>query len=481
MNTPPVSPFASPNDAILPGASMRWALGSLALSMLLPSFGTSIANVALPTLSTAFSVSFQAVQWVVLTFLLAITSLVVSAGRYGDIFGKRRLLLLGVGLFSLASLLCGLAPNFALLLAARALQGVGAAFMLALTVAMLGEIVPKDKVGSAMGLLGTMSAVGTTLGPSLGGFLIAQFGWQAIFLVNVPLGVVTFLLAYRFLPADHQGSEAAKNGLDNRGTLLLALTLGAYALAMTIGRGQFNFTSQALLFAAAVGLGLFVLVERRAVSPLIRLTMFRDLKLSAGLLMSALVSTVMMATLVVGPFHLSQALGLGMGFVGLALSVGPLVAALAGVPAGRLVDRAGTQATTLVGLGVMGCGAMLLWWLPIEAGLVGYVAPIVAVTAGYALFQAANNTATMVGISANQRGAISGLLTLSRNLGLITGASVMGAVFAFASASPDGISANADTVAYGMRFTFAVAAALIGLAFAVAFTGHTFALAQSNR
>lgn len=481
MNTPPVSPLASPNEGVLPGTSIRWALGSLALSMLLPSLGTSIANVALPTLSTAFSVSFQAVQWVVLAFLLAITSLVVSAGRYGDIFGKRRLLLLGIGLFSLASLLCGLTHNFALLLAARALQGVGAAFMLALTVAMLGEIVPREKTGSATGLLGTMSAVGTTLGPALGGFLIAQFGWQAIFLVNVPIGIATFALAYRFLPADHQGSKAPKNGLDNLGSLLLALTLVAYALAMTIGRGEFNFISQALLSVAMAGLGLFIFVERRVASPLIPPTMFRDLKLSAGLMMSALVTTVMMATLVVGPFYLSQALGLGMGFVGLALSVGPLVAALAGMPAGRLVDRAGTQATTLVGLGVMGCGAALLWWLLIEAGLVGYVAPIVAVTAGYALFQAANNTAIMVGISANQRGAISGLLNLSRNLGLITGASVMSAVFALASALPDGISANADTVAYGMRFTFAVATALIGFAFAVAFTGHTYTLAQSNR
>ena len=263
---------------------------------------------ALPTLAQAFGASFQQVQWVVLAYLLAVTTLVVSAGRLGDLVGRRRLLLAGIVLFTMASLFCGVAPTLWLLVAARAAQGLGAAVMMALTMAYVGETVPKAKTGSAMGLLGTMSAVGTALGPSLGGILISGFGWRAIFLVNVPLGVLTFLLAYRTLPGDRpRGRRRA--GFDWMGTLLLALTLAAYALAMTVG-GGIRRAQPALLAAAVFGVGLFVLVEARAASPLIRLGMFRNPVLSAGLAMSALVMTVMMATLVVGPFYLARALGL---------------------------------------------------------------------------------------------------------------------------------------------------------------------------
>ena len=155
--------------------------------MLMPSLDTSIANAGLPTLAQAFTASFQAVQWIVLAYLLAITTLIVSVGRLGDIVGRRPLFLAGIGLFSVASLLCGVAPTLWLLIAARAAQGLGAAIMMALAVALVGETVPKAKTGSAMGLLGTMSAIGTTLGPSLGGVLIAGLGWRTIFLVNVPL------------------------------------------------------------------------------------------------------------------------------------------------------------------------------------------------------------------------------------------------------------------------------------------------------
>ena len=172
--------------------------------MLLSSLGTSIANVALPNLAQAFDASFQEVQWIVLAYLLAITTLIVGLGRLGDIVGRRRLLLAGIFLFTVASVLCGVAPTLRLLIAARAAQGIGAAIMMALTMAFVGETVAKAKTGSAMGLLGTMSAIGTALGPSLGGVLIAGFGWRAIFLVNVPVGILTLLLAHRYLPVDHR-------------------------------------------------------------------------------------------------------------------------------------------------------------------------------------------------------------------------------------------------------------------------------------
>lgn len=447
---------------------VRWALASLSLSMLMPSLDTSIANVGLPTLARAFDASFQDVQWVVLSYLLAITTLIVSAGRLGDIFGRRRLLLLGIALFTAASVLCGVAPTLWLLIAARVAQGLGAALMMALTVAMVGETVPKAKTGSAMGLLGTMSAIGTTLGPSLGGVLIAGLGWPVIFLVNLPLGLLNFFLAHRYLPVDRRGPKAGRADFDGIGTLLLALTLAAYALSMTMGRGHFGLLNMALLSAAAFGIGLFAYSQTRTPSPLLRLEMFGNKTLCASLAMSALVSTVMMATLVVGPFYLSRALGLDAALVGLTMSAGPLVAALTGIPAGRIVDHFGAPRMTAVGLVGMVAGLLALSMASGISGAAGYIAAIVVVTANYALFQAANNTSIMTNIRPDQRGVVSGMLSLSRNLGLITGASVMGAVFTAASATTDITMAPPEAVAKGMQITFAVAGALIVVALAAA-------------
>jgi MFS family permease len=196
--------------------------------------------------------------------------------------------------------------------------------------------------------------------------------------------------------------------------------------------------------------------------------MFSDPVLTASLAMSALVSTVMMATLVVGPFYLSRALGLQPSRVGLVLSAGPMVAALAGVPAGRFVDRLGARRTAMIGLGGIAGACLILSMVSPAFGVPGYIAPIILMTSSYALFQAANNTAIMNDVRDEQRGVVSGLLSLSRNLGLITGASAMGAVFAFASGATSIGTAGAGDVAVGLRVTFTVGAALVMLAFALA-------------
>ena len=435
--------------------------------MLLSSLGTSIANVALPTLAEAFEASFQQVQWVVLAYLLAITTLIVGAGRLGDLVGRRRLLLGGVFLFTLASLMCGGATTLGMLVAARAAQGVGAAVMMALTLAFVAEAVPKDRIGRAMGLLGTTSAIGTALGPSLGGLLISQFGWRSIFLVGIPLGIAAFGLMLRYLPSDRRQASTDR-GFDVTGTLVLAATLGAYALALTLGRGSFGSLNLALLMAAAVGTALFLRTESRARFPLIRLKMLGDPLLAGGLAMGSLVSTVLMATLVVGPFYLARGLGLDAASVGIVMSIGPATAAITGVPAGRIVDRFGAQRMTVSGLVAIAAGCCAMSALPTALGVSAYILPMILITAGYALFQAANNTAVMTGIDGGQRGVISGLLNLSRNLGLITGASLMGAIFAIASASTDVVTAPAQSVATGMRITFAVAASMMVAAIAIA-------------
>ncbi|KQY52288.1 MFS transporter [Lysobacter sp. Root494] len=427
--------------------------------MLLSSLGTSIANVGLPTLVSAFGASFQAVQWVVLAYLLAVTTLVVSVGRLGDLIGRRRLMLVGISLFTASSIACGAATELWLLIAARAGQGLGAAVMMALSMALVGDAVPQERAGQTMGLLGTMSAVGTALGPSLGGLLIAAVGWRAVFLINLPLGLIALGLAYRALPAD--APHDRRTSFDLVGSGLLAGTLVAYALSMTLGKATFGPKSIALLVIAFLAAALFVSMQSRVRSPLVRMSLFSDRAISAGFAMSALVTTVAMTTLVVGPFYLSKALGLTTATVGLVMTAGPFVAALAGVPAGRAVDRFGSRIVMLAGLSAMSIGCLALALCPLEFGIAGYILPLVFTTAGFATFQAANNTAVVSTTPANQRGVVSGLLTLSRNLGLITGASVMGAVFVRGTHATSVAEASPFAVASGAHVAFGTAAALV--------------------
>lgn len=461
-SAPPVSPPYRPHLPLLL---------CLSLSMLLASLGTSIANVGLPAFAQAFGAPFQSVQWVVLAYLLAITTAVVSAGRLGDQIGRRRLMLGGIAWFTAASVLCAAAPGLWMLVAARAAQGLGAAALMTLAIAFAGEAAPKGRAGSAMGLLGTMSAAGTALGPTLGGVLIAGPGWRAIFLVNLPLGLLAFWLAWRHLPRDPQHAARQPTRFDWLGSALSALTLGVYALSMTLGRGSFGTINVVLLTAAVGGAGLFAWIQSRTVHPLVRPAMIADPVLAGGFAANALVATVIMATLVVGPFYLAGAWGLDAMRVGLTMSSGPLVAALAGVPAGRCVDRLGAPRMTLAALVAM-AGASAMLPVASEAyGVTGYVIALAGLTAGYALFQAANNTAVMAGAGGNERGAVSGMLNLSRNLGLITGASAMGAVFVMAAGTTALADAAPAELAAGLRATFAVAAVLCGLAMAAVAVG----------
>lgn len=387
---------------------------TLALSMLLASLGTSIANIALPTLAEAFSAPFAQVQAVVVAYLAALTVSVIVAGQLGDRYGLKPMLMTGLGLFAAASLLCGAAANLWLLIGFRALQGIGAAFLMTLSMAFMRETAIEARVGRVMGLLGTVSALGTALGPSLGGLLIPVTGWRGIFWIQFPLAAVALILAYVTLPD-------------------------------ALGRRRPSSTS---------------------------LWSVLNWSLAPNLFVNLLVAAVMMTTLVVGPFYLSLGLGLKATQVGFVMAIGPVISIVSGVPSGRLVDARGSAAVLALGLAFMVAGTFLLAIVPNMIGVIGYVLAVIVLTPGYQLFQAANNTAALANVPVDRRGTVSGLLGLSRNIGLITGASAMGAVFAFGVGTEAFAHANASAIAAGMRMTFLLAAGMMVAALWVAL-GHS--------
>lgn len=436
------------------------ALVTLCIGVLLPSLGISIANVALPTFAAGFQASFHETQWVILSYLLSITTLIVGAGRLGDLMDSRRLFLWGVAIFGFSSLTGGFAPSLFLLIIARLAQGVGAAILMSLSVALISRVVPKERIGSAMGLVGATSAMGTALGPSLGGGLLYLFGWQGVFLIHVPLTMILFFLAFKNLSPQEKKAAHLNKPFDYTGTFLLATCLASYALLMTLEETFFCKTNACFLMTCLISLGLFILTERKARFPLMPLSLFTQGASTGHLTMGIVTSGILMTNLVVGPYYLTHGMGLSTQIVGLVMSFGPLIVVLTGVPAGRLVDRYGTKPLTLVGLLSLSLGSFLLALIPVSFGIPGYLAPVALIAGGYALFQTANNTALMGDVTDQDRGMMSGLLNLSRYLGLMTGACAMGAVFAFATGTAHIETAPAQNVAVGMHATFAVTSTL---------------------
>lgn len=387
---------------------------TLALATLLASLGTSIVNIALPTLADAFSAPFSQVQAVVVVYLVTLTISAAIAGRLGDRYGLKPMLVTGLSMFTVASLLCAVAPNLPLLIGARALQGGGAAFLMTLALALMRQTASEARVGRAMGLLGTVSALGTALGPALGGLLIPVMGWRSLFWVQVPLALLALVLTLTTLPADTGKKMAPSIGLWS----------------------SMNWT------------------------------------LASNLLTNIVVAAVMMTTLVIGPFFLGISLGLTPTQVGFVMAVGPVISIFSGVPSGRLVDAWGSGRMLLVGLGLLAIGALLLAFLPTAIGVTGYVLSLIALTPGYQLFQSANNTAALRDVAKDRRGMVSGLLGLSRNIGLITGASLMGAVFTFGVGSDALEHATASEIASGMELTFQLAGGMMLAAFGMTFGHH---------
>ena len=246
------------------------------------------------------------------------------------------------------------------------------------------------------------------------------------------------------------------------------MSLIGYTLATTVG-----WHVVPLMLFSIISLGLFLVVELNATSPLIKMSALGNWEMSSSLLMNVVVATVMMTTLVVGPFYLSRALSLSPALVGLTMSVGPFISILSGFPSGRAVDRVGPHFILMVGLSLMVIGLLLMSAVSHIYGVTGYIFAISFLTPGYQLFQAANNTAVMMNVPADQRGAISGMLTLSRNMGLISGASLMGAVFASASGSVDIATGRPSEIAIGMHWTFLTAACLIAVALAMSIFRRT--------
>lgn len=398
------------------------------MGVFMATLDASIVNISLPTLVDSFQTSLATIEWVILSYTLVLTSLMLGAARLGDMFDKKKLYMGGLTVFTLGSLLCGLSPTVGWLIAARALQGLGATFMQALGSAIVTEIFPSNERGRALGVMGSTVSVGIAVGPPLGGLLIGLFGWASIFWVNIPIGILTWFIIRRFVPA----SKAVRKGqrFDAVGALILFSTMGAYALGMTMGQNEGFRTLPVLLLlgVAIAGLVTFLVVERRASQPMVDLSMFRNPLISANLLMGFLVFIVLAGGFIL-PFFLQNVLGYSTQMVGLLMMANPIAMGLVAPLAGSLSDRFGSRVISLVGLVIMIFACLGMATLHQGIGPLGIVLRLIPLGLGFGIFQSPNNSAIMGAAPRERLGVVSGLVSLSRTLGNTTGLPLMGSIF----------------------------------------------------
>lgn len=480
--SPLPAPAAAPVDY-----SRKWfVMSAVAMGIFLATIDGSIVNVALPTMVEALQTDFAAIQWVVLSYLLTITTLLAIVGRLADMYGKRPLYAAGFVVFTVGSLLCGLSPTVGWLIVSRVLQGVGAALILALGLAIVTEAFPPQERGRALGLAGTIVSIGIVAGPTLGGLIIENLSWHWIFFVNVPIGILGTVIAWRYVPATQ---PPGNQRFDLGGAATLCLFLLTLLLGLTTGQRQ-GFTSPqalALIGVSAVALAAFLFIERRHPQPVIDPRLFRSRLFSVNLLTGFLIFAGFGSSFLI-PFYLQNVLGYSVQQTGFLLAALPVALGVVAPISGTLSDRIGTRPITVIGLATIMLSYVFLSTLQTDTTAVGFVLRYGLLGVGIGLFQSPNNSAIMGAVPRERLGIASGLLAITRSLGQTVGLALAGALWAamvFRSAGgpvPGGATAApaADQVA-GWHTLALVVAAITGLALAIAMWAWRQERAESLR
>lgn len=449
----------------------------LSLATLIASLAISSVNIILPELVSSLNTIFSHVQWVIIAYMLSLTSALVVAGRLSDIFGRKRLFLMGLVIFSTSAGLGGFIQNLWLLVGMRVFQGIGGAILIAVTMAIVSDVFPKNRIASIMGLIGSMSAIGTGLGPVFSGLIVDSFNWQIIFLINIPVGILIYVLAKKHLPCDSQVKSKSPISVDYKGIFLLFSAILAYTLSIKLTGNGFDITNFVLCLFSVLFLLAFISVERNSLYPLIKLSIFEDRGLTLSLINNFVVSIVVMSSLVIGPFYLTIVFDFNTTQAGIAMAASPITVAITSFFIGRITKLFDLRKIILIGLFILTLAAVCMTLLKVTYGLMGYLFCLITMGVGYATFLSTNNTLTMINTLPQTRGSISGILNLSRNLGLLTGASVMSTIFASVSDITDIATANTYKVEAGLHAVYQLAIVFL----IAAITVQIIAIRRNNK
>ncbi|ARQ92473.1 MFS transporter [Levilactobacillus brevis] len=400
-----------------------WILVAVCLFTFMSTLDASIVNIALPVMSTDLRIPMNQAEWIVSIYLIVICALLLLFGKLGDTRGKIRIFKIGSVLFILGSLLCGFSVGLPLLLVARSVQAVGAAMTMATSNGIITEVFPFNERGRALGTIGSFVALGSIAGPGIGGLILAHLSWGYIFWINVPVGIVAFMVGQRILPRDITLTHAS---VDIAGASLFAVMMVSLFAAVFMGQ-EIGFNRPIIWGLFVVGIVTmvsFIRLELQVSDPILALHLFKNTRFSVSVLCAFLIFVVNFFFNVIAPFYLENARGMAANYAGYALMTFPIVQVVVAPIAGSISDKIGPELLTFMGLiliAISQVGYMLttlatpLWLFMFFIGLVGL---------GNGIFMAPNNSIVMSSVPVKDLGVAGGVNALARELGMVIGISV---------------------------------------------------------
>jgi len=427
----------------------------------------SIVNITLPVISGYFSVSINSIQWIVTAYLLTISALLLVWGKISDIHGRKVLFAVGLGVFTLGSLLCGLSNNFTMLIIARVVQAIGASITMALVQGIVTSIFPAAERGKALGVVGTVVAIGSLVGPSLGGILVQFGGWKSIFFINIPFGIVGIVLTLFLMNESEDRTE--KKSFDFAGSIIFVFTIALLFIGLLSLQGGILSAGWVLgmLSVAILLFVVFVRYEKRQSNPLLDITLFKNPVFSINLATAYISFLAMFAYIFFMPFYLQYALRMDVLTAGLIMSVYPVTTGIVSPVSGWMSDRKAHIPLSLIGLAINTAALTLLAFLDSTSSKIHVMLLIMALGFGSALFQSPNTSSIMGSVPRNKLGVAGSINAFFRNFGMISGTTFSVMVFmAVTKTGIDNMTGGAfDTglFLYGFR-TVLLSAAAISLA-----------------
>jgi EmrB/QacA subfamily drug resistance transporter len=409
----------------------KWAvLAILAIGVFMATLDTSIVNISLPTIARYFGVPLNgAIEWVVIAYLVVIAGVLLTTGRLADMIGRKPIWIAGLIIFTTGSAICGASVSLGMLIAARALQGLGGAFIMAVSPAMLTSAFPANERGRALGMNAVIVALGVSVGPTLGGIITENLTWRWIFYVNVPLGIIGVIATLRILTERMRWGHGR---FDPLGAILLAIGLVALTLGLSFGQ-EWGWNSPLLigmLVVSVLALIAMVIVELRVPDPIIDFSLLRRrvfLSANVSLILSFL---ALFAVSFMLPFYLEELRGFSTEQAGLLLTPLPLTIAFLAPFTGALADRIGTRWLAAGGLLIACIGLVLISQLNAHSSVGDIIWRLVVIGVGQAMFQSPNNSALMGAAPREQQGSASGFLATGRVVGQSISVALAGAIFA---------------------------------------------------
>ncbi len=414
--------------------SKKWLILAItSVSTFMATLDSSIVNIALPDMSTELHVSISSIQWVVTSYLLTIALLLLVWGKLSDIYGKKKIFSSGFLVFVLGSTMCSFSHTLLLLVISRVLQAVGASAMMSLSQGIVTAAFPPQERGRALGIVGTMVALGSLAGPSIGGVLVHAFKWESIFYINIPIGIVGFILSVVFISEIFE--KQAVKFFDLKGTVFFSLSILVLFMDLLLVQDDMLpiWSLAPAVVIAAAAMAVFIFVERKCPNPLISLKLFRIHEFSFGLTAAFLTFIALSSTLLFVPFYLQNFLGFSVLKAGLVISVYPITTAIVAPISGYMSDKITYRPLTIAGM--VDCTATLLLMATLnkQSPLWEVIVLLICLGFGISMFQSPNNSSIMGSVKRNQLGIAGGINALFRNLGMVSGTAFSVLIFSLST------------------------------------------------